>query len=271
MSKRFRYIFCYANRSKDWTQLYAVIFMGYFVYEMSTSTTLCDSQDWNLHIRNKARQRRETPPEVHALLKLQNLFTLLVELPGVWAGPALPCSPPTRLSSCRGSCFPAHPRARSLRYRCGSAAAGLAWLRVSALPVLSLAMPPPSRLCWQLSLLASVWVIYAPGACLGSRGAVVGGPAVHGSCKYQAPQAKGRVWLGGGDGQCSCLQEWSAVSAGPGRGVGLQCLLLLWIRALGLETGQRRIDEESVKAGERDDTFHTGELWFKSKQEFCLK
>lgn len=139
------------------------------------------------------------PSEVHALLKLQNPFhSLLVKLPGVWAGPM---SPPARVSSC---CFPAHPVHGAVA-QAGFAAAGLAWLKVSAAPVLSLAMPHHS--CADTF---SLWL-----GCLCSRG--LPWFEARGSHKYQAPQGKERAWLGAG--QCSCLQEWSAVSAGPGKGV----------------------------------------------------
>lgn len=102
MSKKFRWIFCYANLSEDWTQLYAVIFMGYFVSEMFMSAMLCDSQDWNLLVWNKVRQCRKTPSEVHALLKLQNPVTLLVELTGVWPGcPAAGAAAALHIPVCR--------------------------------------------------------------------------------------------------------------------------------------------------------------------------
>lgn len=100
------------------------------------------------------------PSEVHALLKLQNPFhSLLVKLPGVWAGPM---SPPARVSSC---CFPAHPVHGAVA-QAGFAAARLAWLKVSAAPVLSLAMPHHS--CADTFSLTGMFVLQGPALVWGS-------------------------------------------------------------------------------------------------------
>lgn len=187
------------------------------------------------------------PSEVHALLKLQNPFhSLLVKLPGVWAGPM---SPPARVSSC---CFPAHPVHGAVA-QAGFAAAGLAWLKVSAAPVLSLAMPHHS--CADTF---SLWL-----GCLCSRG--LPWFEARGSHKYQPRREHGWVQVSAP----ACRNDQQSLQ-GQEKVWGLQCLLLLWIRTLRLETGQRCIDEKSMKAGEKD-TFHTGELWFESRQELCLK
>lgn len=169
------------------------------------SATLCDSQDWNLQIGNKVRQHRKTPSEVHALLKLQNPFpSLLVELTAVWAGPAPPCSPPARLFSCRGSCFPAHPPAWSL-WHLGLLLQGWCGCRC----LVSCAFL--GHITTVLTLSASVWGVYAPGDCFGSRRLWLEVLQFMGPTNTKLPQAKERAWLGGGDGQCSCLQKWSAV------------------------------------------------------------
>lgn len=214
---------------------------------------LCDSQDWNSHISNKVRQCCKTPSEVHTQLDLQNPFpSLLVELLRMWAGPM---SPPARVSGC---CFPARPVHGAVA-QAGFAAAGLAWLKVSAAPVLSLVMPHHN--CADTF---SLWL-----GCLCSRGL----PwfealqfMVPTNTRHRKPRRE-RGWVEVSAPACrndqQSLQGQEEVWA-------LQCLLLLWIRTLWLETGQRCIDEENMKAGEKD-TFHTGELWFESRQELCLK
>lgn len=216
---------------------------------MSTNAVHCDRRLKFARIC-KVRQHCKTPSEVCALLRIQNPFPpLAVELTGVWAGPL--CPAPLSPSGCRGGCFPAHP----VRGACGTDGALLlqGWHGQRGLVFLCFPWPCHSTTG---TLSASLWGVYAPGAGPRSRRLWLEvlqftGPI---NTKHHKPRRE-YGWVGWWamlllagmiSSFCRAWKRW-----------GLQCLLLLWIRTLGLEIGQKCMDEESVKAGEKDGTFHT--------------
>lgn len=88
---------------------------------------------------------------------------------------------------------------------------------------------------------------------------MVGGSAVHGSHKYQAPQAKERVWLGGVMGSAPACRSGQQSLQGQ-----KEVRTPMSASPLNKDPGARNWTgahyEERVKAGEKGDTFHTGQL-----------
>lgn len=89
-----------------------------------------------------------------------------------------------------------------------------------------------------------------------------------GSERYPSATSQRENSWGGGDVEHSHLQEQPSWQPLLQCEVGKRCevssdCLFSEEETLGLETGQRRIDEEGVKAGGGEGTVRTARLWFK--------